>query len=358
MPTTSTQVRTAVTVDDVAKFKVVATITDQGDLPSIVLFVREIVDPFDSKEDRFLRVTTIADLSELTIDRATAVANSAEAYRTAVITLYYTDVETANNAQKVLKERIDELVADYEIFLTQFETVSELTTHPQLGEDTFNAAVTAFTTARTATDNAEVTRDAAEATYNTAVTTASETAAECTAAFTRLTNCNNTKQYYDTMLAAFSLLKTTSDTYSGVVAVGAFTTNSQTFQAAARVYRDATPLKGGSNESNYDAAEGIYLSNITAFTNQTSTYKQDLVTAAAALAAATTNQAAVAATCSALQAEYDSCIVAKNDADTAVADARTAFSDAQAAVISAQQQENAALAAVQNLKPDFDPDTV
>src|SRR5512136_925282 len=128
--TTTKQVREAVLVDGVTKFKITVTVTDKGPLPSASLLVIQINDPDDAKSDTFGRVAEILDFSTYAEDRVVAVANKQELYRLSSFVFYYDDLETAVNAQDVLKTRIDELVTNWETYDTQFETTSETTEHP------------------------------------------------------------------------------------------------------------------------------------------------------------------------------------------------------------------------------------
>jgi hypothetical protein len=372
--TISEQTRKAVTIGSIPQFQIEAKILAKGDLPTTAVFVFQIINPEDSKLDAFTRVAAIADFSDIGEDRITAIANDQAFYRKSNVTFLYPDVETADNAQKTLKDRIDELVVDHDLFLASFDATNEQTVHPVQGEAVFTAAVTDYVAKRAATTAAEVTRDAAEAKLAASVTAASSATDQLVLAQARLTNCQTDKQAYDNMLTAFSLLKTDGDLFAGTGEAGAFSTqagifitSSNTFHAAADKYRTDTnsEVTNAAAKAAYDAATATYGGDVATFDGQKTgfdanlnSFKQELTTAQTAIAAATAAQAVFATHCATLQTEVNTAQTAKNEADTAVENNRTAFADAQSAVESAQAAENAALAEVQTLKPDFDPLTV
>jgi hypothetical protein len=330
MATETKQIREAVTVSGVPKFKVQISVEDKGDLPSAALLVITINDELDSKEDTFARVATIPDFDELEEDRGTAVDDDETEYRTSSFILWFDNLETAVNAQKVLKEHIDELVDDYEKYQAQFVTVSEITTHPQVGESTYQSAVTAYQDAMRDTLDAQDDRDTAEEDYNDKSDEA-DAATVDQAKFKEISEeCAQTKGFFDTLFTAFTSLDAQGDTVL----------------AAAEAYYAAkvtSPVP-----DSYDVA----------FRNALDLFIAQLKLSEAQKAQSTTEQTTFATVCGKRSNEYTSAQTAKTSADTALGNARSAFEDAQTAVETAQQAENAALAAVQALKPDFDPTSV
>lgn len=330
MPTQTEQVREAITVSDVLKYKVSITVTDKGDLPTLALLVISINDETDSKEDTFARVATIADFTELLESRSAAVDADEELYRSASFTLYYDNLETANNAQKVLKEKIDELVEDYETYQTEFEAVvAETITHPQVDESTYDAAVTAYQDALRDTLDAESDRDDKEDAYT-------DKQAECTTAATDATkaqeiadDCATTKGYFDVLETAMIALDTSGDTF--LAAAQAY------YAAKVAVTPDADDL---------------------AFTTAINAFIAALQSSEASKTTAASNKTAFATICGKRSSENTTKQTAKTTCDTELKQAKTDFDEAQAAVEVAEQAENAALAAVQALKPSFDPTSV
>lgn len=118
--TIGTQRRTAAVNGLTATYSVETIITDRGDLPSAALFVLQILDEDDPKQDELLRVATVADLIDVESDRPTALARSMSIYRTAAVTKTYVDVNAATAAYKYLQENLDAVVVEYQTYLTDF----------------------------------------------------------------------------------------------------------------------------------------------------------------------------------------------------------------------------------------------
>lgn len=315
----------------IAKFEVSITVTAKGDLPDDKIFVVSIVDPEDAKEDLFARVATIADFTETTVDRPTAVDTAEDEYRTSTFVLTYDNLETAINAQDVLKSRIDELVNDYRDYLNDFVAtpVAEETIHPQYTLDTFNSLVSAYSSAVTAEATAEQTRDDAKDDYDEAVTDAATAATKVTEAQTAWDNCKLAKSWFDDLYTAMASPK--------------FYQEAEALRAAAETYRVATT---GTNPT----AEATFVTARDTFVGQQAAANKALTTALA-------NQGSFATLCGQMQSDLTTAQAAKATADTAVATKRTAYDDAQTAYENAQQATEAALAAITALKPDFDPET-
>lgn len=330
MATETRQTREAVTVNGVVKFKLTIVVIDNGDLPDKAFFVITINNVLDSKQDTFARVATIPDFTELETDRGTAVDADDLEYRTSTFILWYDDLDTAVNAQQVLKERIDELVSDYETYADDFVTASETTVHPRVGESTYEAAVTAYEDALRNTLDAEAVRDAAETAYEDAATAADDATVAQAKAQEISEECAQTRGYYDGLFTAY----------------GTLDANGATVLAAAEAYytaKVASPVPD-SYDVTFRAALDLFIAQ--------------LRIAAAQETQSATEQTTFATVCSKRASEYAAAQTAKTSADTALGNARSAFEDAQTAVETAQQAENAALAAVQALKPDFDPASV
>lgn len=330
MATETQQTREAVTISGVVKFKVTITVTDKGDLPSAAFLVVTINDELDSKEDTFARVATIPDFDELQEDRGTAIDDDDLEFRTSTFILWYTDLETAVNAQNVLKERIDELVDDYETYQDDFVAISEVTVHPQIGESTYQSAVTAYQDAMRDTLDAQETRDEAEEDYNEKSTEADQATVDQAKSKEISEECAQTKGYFDTLRTAFIALDADGDTVL----------------AAAEVYyalQVTSPVPTPADVT---------------FRNALDLFISKLKLSEAQKTQTTTEQTAFATVCGKRSGEYSTAQTAKTSADTDLGTARSTFEDAQTAVETAQQAENAALAAVQALKPDFDPTSV
>jgi hypothetical protein len=331
MATQTEQIREALTIDDVVTYRISVSVTDKGDLPDQFIFVISINDETDSKEDTFARVATIADFTEIQSSRLNAVNADETLYRTSSFILYYDNLETAINAQTVLKEKIDELVSDYEDYEADFETVvAEVTTHPQLDQATYDAAVTAYQDALRDTADAEAERDEKEEAYNDKVVECSDANTAATKSQEIADDCATTKGYFDVLETAFIALDADGTT---------FVTAAQTYYQNKVI----SPVP--------DAFDVAFLAAI-------NDMLADLRTSAAAKTQAATDKADFATICGNRSTENSTAQTAKTTCDTELKQAKTDFDDAQAAVETALQAQNAALAAVQALKPDFDPTSV
>lgn len=331
MPTQTEQVRQAITVSGTLQYKITITVVDPGDFPTSSLFVVSINETTDPKEDTFARVATIADFTEVGDDRSAVITAGELLYRAATFTFYYDNLETANNAQNVLKEKIDELVEDYALYQTEFEAiVAETTTHPQVEAATFTAAVTAYQDALRDTLDAETARDAAQTAYTEAQAAATTATTDASASQIVADDCATTKGYFDILETAFVSLDTEGDA----------------FLAAAQTY-----YQNKVESPTPDTFDTAFLAAINVFIG-------NLRVAEAVKTQAAADKIAFATICGDRSSENTTKQTAKTTADTAVATARTTFEEAQAAVEVAQTAENAALAAVQALKSDFDPTSV
>jgi hypothetical protein len=153
--------RKAVVVSGTAQYTIKTTCTVAGTLQDTAIFLLNIVTPDDPKDDTFNRVVEIADSLTYVTNRDTAIVNSDELWRASSTTLTYDDIETANAAWKELSSRINALTANYDAFLTEYETFEggDIIIYPTVDEsakqglkDAFYATNTALATATTARD--------------------------------------------------------------------------------------------------------------------------------------------------------------------------------------------------------------
>lgn len=121
-------------------------VTDAGDLPDTFLFVYSVVDPLDPKQDVLLRVATTADLVLTTTSRVAAVTAQDFVYRTAVAEISYEDINDAINASKSIAEQLNDLVTEYQTYLTELVTNPvETFAFPQATLGLLGALVTDYT---------------------------------------------------------------------------------------------------------------------------------------------------------------------------------------------------------------------
>jgi hypothetical protein len=121
LPTLVSQLRDSTVTDAVARFEVITTVTDRGDLPDLGAFVLEIIDTSDPKQDELLRVADVGDLTEYRIDRSQAVLFGELYYREATVTKVYDAIQDAINAKDFIQEELNQLAADWQQFITDFQ---------------------------------------------------------------------------------------------------------------------------------------------------------------------------------------------------------------------------------------------
>lgn len=349
------QDRSAVYIEDVEgnlvpKFKIVAEVISAGDLPTTALFVIEVIDEDQPKSDEFARVARIADLTAIGIDRPEAIDAATDdddiLFRTPIFTFYYDDLETANNAQEVLKSRLDELVEDWRLYDEEFIATTEVTEHPRPTTDAFNSLVDAYSSAVTAEATAKDTMDDAKDAYDEAVSDAADAAAEVTSSKALWDDCVQALGWFDDLYNAFI-----SPGFVGkAVTFGAQAT---TFLAAAQTF-----LGQCTGDPPTTGQKDVFNTAISTFGTQKNTFDpQEINAANAALATAAANRISFSSMCGAKETAYEDAKTAKETADTAVSTARTTYEDAKTAYESAQEATEAALAAVRALKPSWDPAT-
>lgn len=204
--------------DGTVSYQVVVQITDQGILPFPELFILTISDPLSVQTDVFAQVVTpfnlqeivgvlyvevdssslkyisgdafaaVADITTLTTlprDRITAVRTGATQYLTSVVSLSYPDVTTATAAYQTILARLSTLVTDWQTYAIGFVT-TPVTDYPlpQVGVGVEDQLTAAFTTAQTATSTAAAARDSLQ----TQVNTCNQTSAANAAIFAMLTS--------------------------------------------------------------------------------------------------------------------------------------------------------------------------
>lgn len=320
----------AVTVNNVLKFQLDVAVTAKGDLPDENLFVINIQDLYDPKEDLFARVTNVDDLEELTTDRTTAVNNNTLFYRVKNWTFYYDNIDTAKNAKDVLKSRIDELVIDWRTYQTDFEATSEVTEHPRVDTDVYNTLIDTYELMLGAEQTAKETRDTAKDEYDEAVVDAADAATTLSDAETAWENCKTSKAWFQAL-------------YDAMKEGGGFYQYANTFKAAAEAFRIVCTGDHPTEEATFVAAYNTFTS------------KQG--DASIALATAYSNLVLFDGLCFTKEAAVNTAQIAKTTADTAVYTKRTTYADTQSAYEAAQSASEAALAAVRALNPAYDPTT-
>lgn len=156
-----TQSRQPVLIDGGTKYQVSASCTFAGTLPSLNIFTRQVVQEDDPKNDVFLRVASVTDFTDYGIDRQAAITNGSFIYRAVSFVQNYDNVTTATDAWNELNTRINTLVAEYDVYINAFLTPVDgaVSIYPTVDESTKAALIAAYEAALTAVTAAEQARD-------------------------------------------------------------------------------------------------------------------------------------------------------------------------------------------------------
>jgi hypothetical protein len=98
-----------------------------SELPHLSVFLVNVVDVFDPKQDTLARVATLADLTLVPLGRDAGIAapgGDGIQFLTATWIASYDTLETALDAAQAFRDRVNKLVVDWQAFSTQFNAPS------------------------------------------------------------------------------------------------------------------------------------------------------------------------------------------------------------------------------------------
>jgi hypothetical protein len=356
MPTYTTLHQDSTTVFDAlgaAKFRVVSSITyvKPGDLPLAPgatlaeVFVHSIVDSTDPKQDKFLRVANIHDLTTVVRGRDNALLASQSTYLALAFTVEFNDVTTAAAAKLVVQTRVDALIADWIKYTTEFLVPTDFPM-PAPEATLVVAAKAAYKTAATNSATKEAALVTANAASAEAVAAAGRASASYVAALTASNQCNQLSQNAVSMKAAEDAFR---------AAMNVFKSAEDGFQAQATAFTvvaAAEPTPSPALVSAVATFQGQTAANTSVLTNAATALTAELQNGKPVLDALVTS---IAGQCAAHTAAVTAAATAKATADGTVATTQTAQAQAQAAATAAATAQAAALAAVLLVCADFDP---
>jgi uridine phosphorylase len=329
---------------DGMRYQITTTVIDDpiehyGELPDPFLFVYDVVEALDPKQDVFVRVGSPYDLENVVVGRAATITAGTLRYRTNSFMVRYTDLEIAVQAKQAIKQRVDTAVMTWYTYKSAFYALLETTEHPTTDEEYIQTLTNAYVAAR----DARIAAEAAAVTASTAVATA-------------LVEANAAAQMVQIYYNEVAFCQTGRVTYwlgtPGVKSgVSNLSTASNTFFTEIRAA--------------YDAHSGFVYPASPPGTSDWHEVHEALVDMELALGTWATAYPFVnlldtlfATFCSGANNGYMTAVNTKNSKDLAVANAQTAKEKADASVATAQAAEDAALAAVRAACPTFDPSTV
>jgi hypothetical protein len=328
--TTVTQECIPVDTEDGMRYQITTTIVDPGELPDVFLFVQDITDVADPKQDVFVRVGSPYDLENVLVGRDSAIAAGVLRYRTNMFVVRYTDLEVAVQAKQAISQRVDTAINTWYTYTTEFESPYPLPVidHPITDEEYLQTLTNAYKAAVTAREAAEAAAVLAQAQVTIALADAAAAAAMIQIYQNETTFCQTARSSYwmgsPGILSGVSALSSASQAfYSSINAL--YISDPITYAAL------LAPLNLMSGQMAAWLATEPYMSMM------------DVV---------------LATFCSGASTGYSIAVTNKVTKDIAVANAQTAKEQADASVATAQANEDAALAAVKAVCPTFDPSSV
>lgn len=324
--------RNPTVIDGVGKYEIIATCIVPGTLPDTGIFLLSITDPAGPKSDVLVRVIELGDTAAYNNNRDNAISAGDVQWRSAEVRLQFDDIETANAAQKELSQRINNLVNNFDITNAEFTVVNEIITYPTVDASAETEAKNNYVAARTASETAATARDLE-------LTECNVTEADLTTIQTRLADANSD---YATLLVAHTALLNVA--YPSYLA-HRNNVNANTISASSQVNgSSATPAE----KTNITTT----LSNIQLELQVMDATNTTLNTSITAPSNST------GALLGVLQARITSLTSDATSKDLELRQCRATLTKAQGTYDAAQATENAALAAVRVLCPDFDPNSV
>ena len=321
------QDRQIVAVAGVNKYEILVTCTLAGTLPDTGIFLLQLTQSDDPKDDTLVRVCDVTDFDTYLSDRNTARTNDATYWRSAELRLQYDDADTANAAYKEIISRINALVSNQDVHIEEFETPAEgeYTNFPVADPSDSAALVAVYEDAKTARETAEVARDAKQ------VECANEYQKDLEVTQERHLEAQTDLESVLEFEGQFSGLQ---NAYISIVA------NIQNYVSSIRVIvqgSSATATEKQRVENDLIAVEAI----LTQMTAHNTTYAQ-------ALTLVSTFRGTLQARVSTLATQINTLTVQLNQCNVALA-------QLQSAVDAARAVENEALTNVVAICPDFTP---
>jgi len=332
--------------DGTLKYVILSTVTDPGELPHTHLFVFQIVDTVDPKDDIFLRVGNPYDLENVNVSRIDAVDDGEQYYLASELRKEYKTLDTALDAKDAINSRINDAVKAWYSYITEFEG-SDTEDYPTTDPSYEQALKDAYATAK---ENRKAAEDAVTAS-DTALTLAQS---EASLAQQKVQIYANEVEFCETARVTYWV------TYYG--AVGSYTPEVTNLRNNYQSYiEDIVAAYDAANTNPYPnpptapgwnpvwTALNTHFSDPSDFTTGPQATFQEKENFGSLL------DSAFASFCSNAAANHAAALSEKQLKDQDVADAVTAKEEAEAALVAAQQAEDEALAAVLAVCPDFDP---
>lgn len=295
--------------------------TIPAQLPHLFVFVMKIVTRDDPKDDVLSRVARISDLTLLPQGRVAALASALGSnieYLSTSVRLAYPTLTEALDAKTAIKDRVNQLITDWAEFQSEFNAPDpspEIFTLPSVDPSQKAALIAAYKAAKEDRYNKQLAKAAADATLSLANTSYTNANAAVAAVQGFSSSAASVSAEMTTVSAAYSSLTSSGNTFLGLAGCAA-APDKATFQSAL------------STAAAQIIANGAYQSDAAALASGLSLYISGTL-----VPARTAAQASLTA---------------------AQADQITKTQSLASAVVT----ENAALAAVVAICPDFDESSI
>jgi len=149
-------------------YRIDATCTDAGELPSAHVFAYKINDVNDSSADTFDHVATVHEIQNVIIGRDDAIFADSDIYFLTHVELEYEDLLVALQADAQFKSRLNELTRTWVTYRDDFAFDEQSVLYPSSAPEIEEEAIQAYADAREDREAAEVAATAAEAAVQSA----------------------------------------------------------------------------------------------------------------------------------------------------------------------------------------------
>lgn len=332
----------ALNAQGVVKFRINTSVAEVkvGDLPFPDVFVHQVVINNDPKSDKFLRVSSIVDLTTLPRGRDAALNAKSKNYLTSSFLVEFDDVTTATAAKKLIAARVDQLVLDWIKYNNEFVN-PELTNIPVVPSSIVTTAKNDYKQAKNTRVAAEADLAAKDAALTTALAAASAAAQKLTDATAASIGCTQNLALLSSAQSAINTFLAPSGTADGLVG------SSKTFVEQAYTFESAND--GTENTvTTFEGQISGYESVLNSFNGALTTVRQS------GLASLTAAYNAISLECTNAQGAVTTAATEKTNADTAAATAQTNKTLAEAAVTAAKAVEATARTHLEQVCPDYD----
>lgn len=140
-----------------------------AELPHLSVFLVNVVDAFDPKQDTLARVATLADLTLAPIGRDAGIATpggDGMQFLTATWIASYETLETALDAAQAFRDRVNKLIVDWQTFSTAFNAPSPtpaVYTFPAVDTSPKTTLINAYKVAKQDRYQKQIAKDASDA---------------------------------------------------------------------------------------------------------------------------------------------------------------------------------------------------